>query len=612
MDARYRPCARCVKSGKPECCVDVVPKRKRGEHAEYADNIAPYDESNMFAPVAPAVHSPGHAFGEVPNVSPTNRVVQPGPMYADALRHVNSMDNESPRHLRAKMVRVEDHISPRNTNVSPFSTSGTPQHAPYHPRLDYPAGVGGYVSPGFGMTPSECGPSPMVPFAYPGAVLTPSHSYHHGSPHHGAHVAQPPAMPYVPSPTWGVWQHQGMPPAIGSRPAYDDGSPRHFVQSLQLDLSDPKVHTFPLSLVFLCFHPVLHVSLCTGCQFVESYRSLCDSIEAVGDVRRDVCYILKASADITRVRGYSFIVVRGSCDIRRVTVLCLVLVCALQRLKHDLAMANAQLVQLRYAVTNSGYGMNTSPRQATSTGPVPIGNALQRGVGEVKVPVSLPATVPIVAPSTNVQTPSNPAGTGEFALSPQNPFSPRPPMLAIPEPPSDPSFVGAFGAPTLSAPPVSYHSGPLPPRESPSHALGGLVDGNSPRSLDINRVLGRSVPKPVKPARTPHPHREIVSIPLKDNDDGDSVAEALLAVAFSGDTATSNPISLSSAGHMDTNKWSPTGSVSSASVTDTKNSPECVDPVSTGCFEPSPRTTPTAMVRVSSFDHVQLRYWCWV
>jgi hypothetical protein len=232
-----------VKSGKPDCCVDVVPKRKRGEHPEFVDNIVPYEASNAFVPVAPAVNSPGHGFGDTSNVSPTHRVVQPGPMFADALRHASVMDNESQRNLRAKMVRVEDHISPRNTNVSPFSVSGTPQHAPFHPRMDYNAGVGGYVSPGFGMTPSECGPSPMVPFAYHGTVMTPTHSYHHGSPHHAVHVAQPPPMSYVPSPTWGVWQQQqqGMPPAITSRPASDDGSPRHFAQSLQLDLSDPKV-----------------------------------------------------------------------------------------------------------------------------------------------------------------------------------------------------------------------------------------------------------------------------------------------------------------------------------------------------------------------------------
>jgi hypothetical protein len=217
----------------------------------------------------------------------------------------------------------------------------------------------------------------------------------------------------------------------------------------------------------------------------------------------------------------------------------------------------------------------------------------------VKAPVSLPATVAVVAPSTNVPTPSNAAGTEDFALSPQNPFSPRPPLLAIPELPTDPSFVGAFGAPVLSAPPVPLHTVPVAARENSSHALSGLADGNSPRSLDIDRVLGRSVPKTVKAVRAPLPHREIVSIPLKDSDDGDSVAEALLAVAFScGESSTFDPSALSSATHGDVAKWSPSGSASSASVTDTKNSRECVDTVCSSCCEPSPRTTPTIpMVR---------------
>ena len=136
----------------------------------------------------------------------------------------------------------------------------------------------------------------------------------------------------------------------------------------------------------------------------------------------------------------------------------------------------------------------------------------------VAAPAPAPADVPMQGPShrPSTATSNNTEMSTDFTLSPQNPFSPRPPVLEIPSVPN-PDTIFAAPGPGATSIPSPQSQGALYTMAPAS--VGDAADGSSPRNHDLDRVLGRTGPARViagpRPRVTPT-HREIVSLPLRD------------------------------------------------------------------------------------------------
>lgn len=145
----HSPCQRCVKAGKPECCIDIVPKRRRTELGEDGE-----DSTDGYGSEYTTPGSPMHA-----DVSPRHAHVT----YA-----APSVRQASPRARPPSRAHSTD-SSPRNLDARPAGPPppGPRTHAVAHPPPGYPAA--GYP-----------------PQAYPGLYSHPMYAYqpmdHTGAP----------------------------------------------------------------------------------------------------------------------------------------------------------------------------------------------------------------------------------------------------------------------------------------------------------------------------------------------------------------------------------------------------------------------------------------------